>query len=217
MLDHTRQLDIIDPKNIQDTVTVIGIGGIGSYVIPALAKMGCPSIVAYEFDDVEEHNLPSQNFRCDDVGKHKSQAMKEIVIDFSGLSLDVIPEKFEGQTPLSGIVISAVDSMASRHVIWKSIKHEPSVRLYIDARMGGQVAHLFSINTCKPDDIELYEDHLFSDEEAEEIACTARSIIYTVNFIAGLTANQVKKFLTGETLMRQVIFDAQTLSLITIP
>ena len=215
-MDHTRQLDIIDPKNITDTITVIGLGGIGSFVIPILAKMGCPSLAGFEFDEVEDHNIPVQNFRIEDVGKSKGKALQEIVAMFSDTSFTFNHEKFEGQVPLEGIVISAVDKMSERRVIWESIELNPAVRLYIDARMGGQVAHLFSINPCSPDDIGMYKEKLFSDEEAEELACTARTVIYTVNFIAGLIANQIKKFVNGEELHRQIIWDAQTLSLIPI-
>jgi hypothetical protein len=78
--------------------------------------------------------------------------------------------------------------------------------------MGGEVARIYSINPCDPDDIEFYESMLYDDAEATELRCTARAIIYNVFIIAGLIANQVKKFARAEKVVREIIFDLKTLT-----
>jgi hypothetical protein len=55
---------------------------------------------------------------------------------------------------------------------------------------------------------------LYDDEQATNDACTARAIIYNVLSIAGLVANQVKKYAKGERLDREVILDLKTLTLL---
>ena len=160
MMDFTRQLDFIKPDQLSVPITVIGLGGIGSYAVPVLAKMGCSNITGYEVQTVEDLNLPNQFFRLSDVDRPKSEALGEIVKDFSGIDLNIRPVLYTGQEPLSGIVISAVHDMATRQIIWDSVKFKPQVRLYIDGRMGGQIAHLFTIRPCYPDDIRLYEEKL---------------------------------------------------------
>ena len=56
-----RQLDIADPSKFKDKpVTVIGAGGIGAATAVALAKTGFENITVYDFDTLEEHNIPSQ-------------------------------------------------------------------------------------------------------------------------------------------------------------
>jgi len=212
-MEFTRQLDFVTPEDLRIPVTLIGLGGINSIVAWTLAKMGCSIMAAYEFDGLEAHNLPNQFYRIGDIDRFKGDALIEIIRDFCGVELKIIPEEFTGQHELEGIVISGVDKMTPRHTIWKSVKFKPSVQLYIDARMGGQVANIYTINTCDPDDIRFYESKLWDEDEAHELRCTNRAIIYTVNMIAGLVANQVKKFVKGESLIRELVWDAQNMIL----
>ena len=56
-----RQLEIADPTKFRDkSITVIGAGGIGAATVVALAKTGFEKITVYDFDKIEEHNLPNQ-------------------------------------------------------------------------------------------------------------------------------------------------------------
>ena len=213
-MDFTRQLGIIKPTDLEETIHIIGLGGIGSFTVQVLAKMGCTSLVGYEPDIVEEHNVPNQNFRLSDIGVPKGEAIAWIVREFTGVTLAFHPEKFDGSQELSGIVIAAVDSMQSRQVIWDAVKLNPRVRLFIDGRIGGQIVRLFTINPCSPDDIDLYESNLFPDERAQELPCTERAVIYTSYFIAGFIANHVKKFSKGESFDRNIIWDSQTMTFI---
>jgi hypothetical protein len=213
-MDFTRQLDIVAPKDLTMPITMIGLGGIGSYTVPILAKMGCSSLTGYDDDSVESHNIPNQYYRLSDIGTPKVEALSQIVLEQTGVSLHGIQEKCDGSQSFQGIVISGVDKMTPRHVIWQQIKWKAGIQLYLDARMGGQVAVLYAIRPCDPDDIRFYESKLFSEEETHELPCTARSIVYTVAFIAGLIANQIKKFAKGEPIMREIIWDAQTCTFI---
>lgn len=213
-MDFTRQLGIVKPGDLNETIHIIGLGGIGSFVAPALAKMGCSSIVGYEPDIVEDHNIPNQNFRLSDIDSPKAEAIASIVKDFTGVELVIHPEKFDGSQQLSGIVIAAVDRMKVRQLIWEAIKYQPRVRLFIDGRIGGQVIRLFSINPCTPSDIDLYESRFYSDEQAQELPCTQRAVIYTSYFIAAFIANQVKKYAVGEKINRDIIWDSATMTFI---
>ena len=56
-----RQLEIAYPSQFKDRpITVIGAGGIGAATVVALAKTGFENITVYDFDTVEQHNLPNQ-------------------------------------------------------------------------------------------------------------------------------------------------------------
>ena len=72
-----RQLDILDPKSMDVPVTIIGAGATGSFTALSLAKMGIRNITIYDFDTVEEHNLPNQFYRQCDLGKRKVEALRE--------------------------------------------------------------------------------------------------------------------------------------------
>ena len=214
-MDFWRQMDIVTPDNFgKYTVTVIGSGGIGSPTTLALAKMGVEKITIYDDDVVEKHNLPNQMYRISDLGKSKVEATRDICSDFAGTIITTCNEKFDTQ-PVHGIVISGVDTMKSRESIWKRMKYNPMVNLYVDARMGAELCKICTVNPCDPDDIKWYEKTLFPDEQASEELCTAKSVIYNTFSIAGLIASQVKKFARAQLFVREIIFDLKTLTLIT--
>ena len=68
---YARQLDIVDVEKLSIPIHIIGNGGIGSWVSLLLCKMGCSNIHLYDEDTVEEHNIASQFFKLEDLGKEK--------------------------------------------------------------------------------------------------------------------------------------------------
>lgn len=214
VMDYWRQLDLVTPAELKLPITVVGAGGIGSPTALALAKMGCSQVTVYDPDLVEPHNLPNQFYRLQDSARPKVEALRELIRAFTGLEIVSIQEAVS-QQPLSGLVISGVDSMSARQAIWQgAIRYRSNVELYIDARMGAEVCRIYSIRPCDPEDVRTYESTLYDDDQASEEACTAQAIIYNVLSIAGLIANQVKKYAKGERLDREVILDLKTLTLL---
>lgn len=214
-MDYGRQLDIFDPATFKDTITIIGTGGIGSPAAIVLSKMGCSRIVTYDPDVIEIHNLPNQFFRTGDVDKKKVDALHEIVSEFSGVSTEAKAEFYIDQAFESGIVISAVDNMETRKAIWKKVKYNPRIKLFIDARMGGEVARIYAINPLDIDEIQLYEKTLYSDSDAQAERCTAKAIIYNVFAIASVIGSLVKKYAKGEKKPKEILIDLVNLSVIT--
>lgn len=213
-MNFLRQLDILDPNMVAFPVALIGCGGIGSPTALALAKMGIGRITLIDPDSVEEHNLPNQLFRLFDTGQKKVFAAKDMLADFSPSDVTAVPDRFEGQTPLSGIVISGVDSMKSRQMIWDSVKWNLDVPLYIDGRIGGEIIQILTVRPSQIEDIEFYEDpdNLFPDSEAAELPCTRRGIIYTGFASAALICSQLKKWIKSEKYPRKISFDLKTLT-----
>lgn len=210
-----RQLDILNPKEIIYPVTIIGVGGIGRAVAETLAEMGFKEIILYDPDIVELHNRPNQAYRKKDIRKLKVKATKEIIQEFTDwCQVTAIPEKFKGQKPLKGIVISAVDTMQSRKEIWKAVRYNLNVPLYIDGRLGGEIIQVFTVKPGQIEDIEIYERNLFSDEEAAQLPCTAQQIIYVGKIAGGLIASQVKKWLRKEEYHLEITFDLATMTLL---
>src|SRR5690348_12932263 len=112
-----RQLDLLPLEKLDVPVTVIGAGAVGSFTVLTLAKMGLSRITAWDDDVVDEHNLPNQFFRLEDVGRPKVEALAALVRSFEGVDIDVHGVRFESGS-LQGIVVAAVDSMASRRRVW---------------------------------------------------------------------------------------------------
>jgi molybdopterin/thiamine biosynthesis adenylyltransferase len=209
-----RQLDLVKSETLETPVHLIGCGGIGSLAALALGKLGCPHLSLYDDDRVEEHNVPNQLFRITDVGRPKVEALAEILESFTGIRARAHMRRLEGER-LQGIVVSGVDSMAARKILWqKSVRHRAGIPLYLDGRLGAEVCRLYAIRPADPDDVRCYERSLYDDGQAAPLSCTAGAIIYTGFAMASLIADQVKKFATGERVPREILCDLKTLTLV---
>ena len=65
------------------------------------------------------------------------------------------------------------------------------------------------------DACEFYEGNLYGSEEAEQLPCSARSIVYCPAIAGALIAAQAKAFAIGEPVHREVLFDIARMRLIT--
>ena len=208
-----RQKGILNPLETgQQPITVIGVGGIGSPLVLTLAKTGFQNITVVDYDKVEPHNLPNQFYRTKDVGKPKVEALKQIVFELTDVKLNTRKEKFSETTPCQGIVISGVDTMTDRSYIWNILSTKENVSLYIDARMGGQVICIHSINPKIEEERKWYEETLYTDKDAFKEPCTARAIMYSTMVCAGLITTQVAKFSNGEIPQKMLTMCLKTMT-----
>ncbi len=215
MIDYWRQLDIVSPSDLDFDVNLVGVGGLGSPIAMALVKMGCPRITFFDDDTVEPHNLPNQLYRMADIGLPKVEALARILREYVDAEITPINERVTKRT-FSGIVISAVDSMSARRAIWENcVRYKAGVKLYVDARMGGEVGRVLTVSPTNPIGVSAYEATLFSDAEGSQELCTAQATIYSTFGIASLVANQVKRFGRGESQTYEHIIDFSTSMLLT--
>jgi len=208
----SRQLDICDPDELRSRVLVIGAGGIGSWVVALLSRIGFDDITVYDNDTVDEVNLGYQFFRDSDVGKPKVEALRDFIKDFSGVEITAVNKLYKSGD-YKEVVICGVDSMKTRHDIWKQMKMKPQVKCYVDARMGGENLAIYTINPTDTDEIKLYEEQLYPPEEAEEGPCSAKSIMYNVGTIAAFITNNIKKYLLDGVCDKEICFNLKSMSL----
>lgn len=200
--DHlTRQMEILPTKFLNQPITIIGAGAIGSWTALALVKAGFEDVTIYDFDTIEIENMNAQFFRVGDIKKAKVVALQELIRDFTGVTINAKNERFANQV-LNGIVISAVDSMDARAQIWASCKINPSVRMVIDPRMSAETAAIYTMKPHLAADIESYEKTLYTDGEAVAERCTAKSTIFCVNIISGFVVKAVKDVVTENSYTR---------------
>jgi DNA repair protein RadC len=202
-----RQQDVLDALKItQSRVTIIGAGAIGSFTALSLAKMGIGHIEVYDHDTVEPHNLPNQWYRMSDVGSTKVNALAEILRAFAGTEVTAHDRPFLGQ-PVSGIVISAVDSMDTRIRIWRHIRKLRNVQLYLDARMGVETGRVLCVIPADPLSVRAYESELYPSSEALQAPCTAKATIYCAAGLAAFIAAKVGKYLMGRPYRNSLTID----------
>jgi molybdopterin/thiamine biosynthesis adenylyltransferase len=193
-----RQAEIIPAEVLGEPIHIIGAGAIGSFTALALAKMGFEDITIYDDDIIEEENMNCQFFRHSDIGKDKVLALNELVKEFTGVDISFYPSRYKsGQ--LKGIVISAVDSMEARKLIWDEHKNfAVGTKLIIDPRMGAETVLCYAMVPTNEKDIESYEKTLYSDEDAVHERCTAKSTMYTVLAISSHVCKVVKDYLCND-------------------
>ncbi len=203
----TRQMDLIPINVLGEEITIIGAGAIGSWTALALAKMGFGNIKVFDFDQIDIENLNSQFFPMSKLGTNKAIAIKTLVREFTGVNIDARATAYErGVFP--GIVISAVDSMKVRNLIWHNHREKsPGTRAIIDPRMGAETALLYVMNPMDEDDIASYEKSLYSDDDAVQERCTGKATIYTANMLAGLVCKAVKDLVTRKDYLRIAQWD----------
>lgn len=209
-----RQQDLVPESILTTPITVIGAGGIGSFTVVALAKCGFSDITVYDMDTIEEHNIPNQFYPLDAIGHPKVSALGVVVRNFAGVELKEKYEEYREQS-LSKVVVMAVDTMLTRHSIYKQcIKRDSGVEWLVDGRMGGNQLEVYTSHMSRGDK-KIYEKVMWSDAEAHDTPCTARATMYNVLNIASWITNQVRLVLSGKEYKRGLIFDLEYMRLVT--
>ena len=203
----TRQLDIIPLDVLDQNITVVGAGAIGSWVVLSLAKMGFSSITVFDDDEVTIENMNCQFFPHKAIGEKKVESLAKLTKLFADMEIQTFDVRYvPGNRPL-GIVISAVDSMEARRMIWEDHKDGGGADYIIDPRMGAETSLMYVMNPNNPKDITAYEKTLYTDENAVQERCTAKSTIYTANLLAGQVCKAVKDIVCGHSYTRVSMWD----------
>lgn len=203
----SRQLDIVPPIILNANIAIIGAGAIGSWTALALAKMGFVRMTVFDFDKVDIVNMSSQFYEKHDVGYPKVNALAANVARFVDADvIEPVDDRWNGgDLSMFDIVINATDSMACRKQIFEALKDKsPACKAYIDPRMGAETAMLLVINPMIGKDQEMYEKTLYTDEEAVQAPCTAKSTTYCALVLSGLVAKSVSDILTSKPYARNM-------------
>ena len=101
------------------TVCVVGLGGVGSWAVEALARTGIGSLTLIDLDNVAESNINRQlHATTPNIGRPKVDAMRERVLEIQPQCCVDVIEDFVDENNLSSIftqkfdfVIDAIDQM----------------------------------------------------------------------------------------------------------
>ena len=67
----------LQKKFASASVAVCGLGGLGSHIAFALARAGIGRLLLIDFDRVDITNLNRQQYKADQIGLDKTEALKE--------------------------------------------------------------------------------------------------------------------------------------------
>jgi molybdopterin/thiamine biosynthesis adenylyltransferase len=199
-----RQEGIYDPSELQKSVEIVGCGGIGSFTADALVRLGIRNITIWDYDSVEEHNQPNQNFYPNELGLLKVEAIRK---RWNGENVNIIikNERWTPDKELSGdIIISAVDNIDTRWDIYEQIKNKN--RYFVDGRIGGENFRVVTIYGLNKYQCIYWEKSILPKGSIVELPpCTERAIIYVGYMIAGWICYNVKRIIKGEKVKREIV------------
>lgn len=67
----------IQEKFSSATVAICGLGGLGSNIAISLARTGVGKLILIDFDKVDITNLHRQQYKADQIGRYKTEALRE--------------------------------------------------------------------------------------------------------------------------------------------
>ena len=138
-----------------DKIAIAGAGGIGSNLLGILFDYGYnrkqfsymdTEVDIYDDDTVDIKNLLHQNFKIDDVGKHKVKVLEDKYI-VNGITRRMTVDDFNKYN----VIFSCVDSMAFRKSLyeygWSTSKDE---LFWVDGRCTSRQGALLTSDALKP-------------------------------------------------------------------
>lgn len=190
--DLWRQLGFFNPQQFKKKIHVIGAGATGSHIVDTLSSMGITSIIVYDFDVVESHNLPNQIYTLDDVGKPKVVALQQHIKRKMGLDIEVRAERVEKIDELSGYLILCTDSMESqKEILLSSARQNPKVTAVLETRMGIDQGRIYFFDPNNKIHLKKWMGEWYSDADAAESPCNMRAISSTAKLVSALAAHRI--------------------------
>jgi len=212
-----RQTTFYDPLVQDPHITIVGAGGIGSWVVFQLAKLGVRRMTVYDKDTVAPHNLSTTPYTVKDIGKSKAQAIADLAVKY-GATVTVKEEMVNERTPLPDmdILISAVDNIQARRVLYaKGVVQE--IPFYVDGRIGGENLRVYAIDLHDKEDRKTYEASVDPKLTVSELPCGAQQVIDVGWTTASHITRAVRKWLVDRAHNPEVIVDQQTLDTMVAP
>lgn len=192
-------------------VTLVGVGGIGSWTALNLARIG-HSLMLIDPDFVDITNVTGgQMFRSSDIGVSKVDAVLSICRQMGCEGdIDRIRKEYDSSMGSAEIMITGLDNMAARKECyegWKAnvllIGKDPMRTnfLFIDGRLTMEMMELLTIKGDDEKAMQNYEkDYLFSDEESIQLDCTTKQSTFAAMGIASSITAILCNFLTNRKL-----------------
>ena len=142
----------IQKKISSATVAVCGLGGLGSNIAIALARAGIGKLILIDFDKVDITNLHRQQYKANQIGMNKTQALKNNLKEINPYLETEIHTVFLDESNAKGllsdadIICEAFDNAEAKAMLVNYVLEELCDK-YIVASSG--MAGLDSANSIK--------------------------------------------------------------------
>ena len=151
------------------TILLLGIGGIGSNTLLALSRSTKATIVAVDFDSVEEHNTGTQFFATSTIGKSKVEGIMQTLSALEvSANIQYVNNKSNGDI-IAPITITGFDNMKSRKECFEAWAALPDREIFIDGRL---IADQYVVYSVLPGNEDRYRETLFDSKDIPAVPCT---------------------------------------------
>ena len=190
------------------TITLAGVGGIGSYVGFLLARLKPAGLYLYDPDIVEQANMSGQLYSSSDLGQSKVSSLHRMLQLYANYYNSLAyQERFTAESEATDIMICGFDNMEARRLFFdKWLEHvgnkpegERSKCLFIDGRLAAEEFQVFAIQGNDERAIVEYgRKWLFIDAAADETICSYKQTTFMANMIASIMVNLFVNFVANE-------------------
>ena len=190
-----RNKDLI-PQSKLNNIGIVGLGGIGSQLVPLLSIMGFKKIVGWDFDTLEEHNLSTTMYPQNAMGTSKAEVAENIskLYAVNPGNMKFYNEYYKEESPTLPKMIVCADNMEVRLLAYNKWLEQDNRKMFLDLRMG---AMAMEIVTVTKDDDNYMETWLPTHEISEE-PCTMKHTIFTASIVGGFGVDQVFNVVAGK-------------------
>jgi len=190
-----RNKDLI-PQGKLDKIGIVGLGGIGSQLVPLLSIMGFKKIIGWDFDTLEEHNLSTTMYPQNAMGTSKAEVAENIskLYAVKPGNMKFYNEYYKEESPTLPKMIVCADNMEVRLLAYNKWLEQDNRKMFLDLRMG---AMAMEIVTVTKDDDNYMETWLPTHEISEE-PCTMKHTIFTASIVGGFGVDQVFNVVAGK-------------------
>jgi len=181
------------------TVAVCGLGGLGSNIAVALARAGIGKLLLIDFDRVDLTNLHRQQYKADQIGRYKTDALAENLSEIAPYTeIRAVTEKItEGNIANllkdADIVCEALDNAESKAMLANGVLEHLS-HCFLVAASG--MAGMDTPNTIRTRKI-MKRFYLCGDE-VSEVEASIGLVAPRVMLCAAHQAHTVLRILAGE-------------------
>ncbi len=184
----------------EETISVLGVGGIGSNTVYNIVKTLNCEIVLIDPDIVEEHNLGSQFFDRSCLGGKKVTSLKSLLGHFINTTSKISTFTYKIQDLASSIfpiTITGFDNMEARKFAFEQWKEAEHKELFIDGRLRATEYEIFTVQNNE-NQIQRYESTLFNSDEVLSDPCTFKQTSYAGMLIGARITSILVNYLANK-------------------
>ena len=192
-MDYKNRFKDAEWFNYKEPIIVVGAGGTGSNFCYAAASAGI-EIHLFDDDTVEAHNLGGQFYNQSQIGQSKVTAVMNNCYAFRGEVINVYDTKYDENSMSTPIMVSCVDSMIARKIMFDNWKKQENRELFLDMRMDAENFQIFAVTKDKTEN---YIKHLFDDSEVAEPICTLKQTTHVGMICAGMAFTFLTNYISN--------------------